>query len=94
MAQENGIQSAGGRIHHLSTWRSPEERLRVALRRLNRANAELRASASSLRSRAAELDDTFADLASSMSRYRARLGRIDLGRLRRASARLSQIAAV
>ena len=94
MAQKNGKQNAGGRIYHLATRQSPEARLRAALRHLNRANAELCKSASNLRSGVAELDDAFADLAAGMSRYRASIGRINLRRLRRASARLGQIVAV
>ena len=93
MAQKNGIQNAGGRIYHLATRRSPEARLHVALRSLGRNNRELCKSASNFRSEVAELDEALADLALSLGRFRASLGRINLNRLRRASVRLGQIAA-
>lgn len=94
MTQENGIQNAGGRIYSLAMRQTPETRLRVALRRLNQVSAELRDSATKFRSEASELDDTFADLALGMSRYRASLNRINVSRLRRASVRLAQFAAI
>lgn len=94
MTQENGIQRAGGRIYFLATRQTPEARLRACLRRLNQVSAELRDSASNFRSEVTELDNTFTDLEFSMSRYRASLRRINLDRLRRASSRLAQFAAI
>ncbi len=89
MAEDN---AAGAAVHQLGERRKGHDRLRVAVRLMQRSNEDLRRNVDEFRVNLSCLDSSMQSLQRTTLRYQANLGRINVRGLRARALQLGRIA--